>query len=185
MNVQEASNLLKLARASTYPHEFLIQSMARCKDANELAVPLCAYTTLDSNAIIPNTPMFQTAQTIIDNAIHYQEQAFLHKLGVLHGATARTVMTGELTPRQNLCTDYDVTRPSDQARKEFAQERSLRGSNGGMVKSVLKRKSMSAKSLDRIFDNTGAAASLRTNGMGSARPNTRTLSLTPKQRFGS
>ncbi len=129
MNFQHATALLKLARTMPDPHAHLITEMGKCKTANDLAIPLCAYSQLDSNFTLPQTPMFVSAQTIIDNALYYEEQEFARKLGFPE-------VTFPGGPKNNLCTDYNMTMPSDQARREAAALRDKHGQSTGLTRRV-------------------------------------------------
>jgi len=168
MNFQKAKILVAQARTFSDPYTFLVNSMAGARNAEELAYPLCAYLELDSNAVVPQTPMFVSAMTIIENARYYEAQAFLHKLGVLQTGTARSLLS-ELPrsalqgPRDTLVSKYepDIS-PSDMMRKEAAQQRSLTGSGGHILKSIKKRKFGAPD--DRVFSHSKTAFTIKTSG---------------------
>lgn len=168
MNFQKSKILLAQARTCADPHNFLINSMAGARTADELAYPLAAYLELDSNAVVPNTPMFVSAATIIDNARHYEAQAWLHQIGVMHTGTARSALadlprTALQGPKDALVSKYEPDMsPSDMMRRETAQQRSLNGSEGNVLKSVKKRKFGAPD--NRVFSHSKTAFTIKTSG---------------------
>ena len=152
MNLAKARELKKFAEKFNDPHVYLVAHMSACTDADALTVPLHAYQLLYPKASMPDTPMFQSAHRMIENALYNETLAWALSLTgdvrTLEGI--RTNINPE-TPSPRLVSDYNTLPPSDAARAQAKEKRKKEGTAPPHNKTVLTKNPHTAARFSQSF----------------------------------